>query len=174
LIIKSSEPSLRTIERTKTATPETKPTARPIGDIPVSQFKESKTLDKYIRNVGAMNKKTAYEYYIRLTTFQGFLINNYKVNLDDIITNLNEGIEDPYEILSGYVAYLQTGYNISALTLKIRIITAKNFLEYCDVDISPRKFKLKVKIPRVVRQNKEALSKEDISNVASWDRNACY
>jgi integrase len=82
---------------------------------------------------------------------------------------VNEGSEDPYEILSGYVAYLRTSYNISTLTIKIRIITAKNFLEYYDVDTSPRKFKLKVKIPKVVRQSKEALSKEDVAHML----NAC-
>jgi integrase len=48
-------------------------------------------------------------------------------------------------------------------------VTVKNFFEYYDVDISPRKFKLKVKIPKVIRKNKEALSKEDIINIL----NAC-
>jgi integrase len=72
-------------------------------------------------------------------------------------------------ILSGYVAHLQTTYNFSTLTLKTRIITAKNFLEYYDVNISPRKFKLKVKIPKVVRKSKEALSKEDFADIL----NAC-
>ena len=61
--------------------------------------------------------------------------------------------------------YLQSRYNISSSTLKARVITAKNFLEYHDVDISPRKFKLKVKIPKVVRKNKEALSKEDVIDI---------
>src|ERR671930_2159232 len=54
-------------------------------------------------------------------------------------------------------------------TLKQRVITVKNFLEYYDIDISPRKFKLKVKLPRTVRKNKEALSKEDITDIL----NAC-
>ena len=144
----TEDSSLKTIERTKTATSATKPLTRMTCDIPVSQSNESKTLYKYIRNVGSMNKQTAYEYYIRLSTFQDFVINNYKLNLDDITINLNDCLEDPYEILSGYVNYLQTSYNVSARTLKTRIITAKNFLEYYDVDISPRKFKLKVKIAR--------------------------
>ncbi|MFL6423742.1 MAG: tyrosine-type recombinase/integrase [Nitrososphaeraceae archaeon] len=48
-------------------------------------------------------------------------------------------------------------------------MTIKNFFEYYDVDISPRKFKLKVKIPKVIRKSKEALSKEDIINIL----NAC-
>lgn len=58
---------------------------------------------------------------------------------------------------------------VTTLTLKQRVVTVKNFLEYHDVDISPRKFKLKVKLPRTVRKNKEALSKEDISDIL----NAC-
>src|SRR5919197_285931 len=60
-------------------------------------------------------------------------------------------------------------YNITTLTLKQRIVTVKNFFEYYDVDISPRKFKLKVKIPKVIRKSKEALSKEDVIDVL----NAC-
>jgi hypothetical protein len=51
-------PSLRTIEITKTATSSTESTVTLIGDIAVSQSKESKTLNKYIGNVGAMNKQT--------------------------------------------------------------------------------------------------------------------
>jgi integrase len=55
--------------------------------------------------------------------------------------------------------------DISVLTLKQRIVTVKNFFEYCDIEISPRRFKLKVKLPRVVRKNKEAISKEDIIEI---------
>jgi integrase len=43
----------------------------------------------------------------------------------------------------------------------------KNFLEFHDVDISPRKFKMKLKLPKVVRKKKEALSKEDIADILS-------
>jgi hypothetical protein len=78
---------------------------------------------------------------------------------------IREHREDPYDILSNYVIYLQNNSNISPATLKARIITAKNFLEYHDVDMSPRKSKLRVKIPKVMRKSKEALSKEDITDI---------
>src|SRR5919199_459724 len=124
-----------------------------------------------------MNKRTAREYHLRLTNFQDFVINRYKSKpankprtaLDDIISNIKQGSEDAYEVLSDYVNYLQTNHNISTLTIKQRVVTAKNFLEYYDVDISPRKFKIKVKLPKTVRKNKEALSKEDIIDIL----NAC-
>jgi integrase len=48
-------------------------------------------------------------------------------------------------------------------------VTLKNFLEFYDVDISPRKFKLKVKLPKLIRKTKQALSKEDIIDIL----NAC-
>jgi len=35
-------------------------------------------LDKYIRNIRAMSKATAHEYYFRLTTFQKFITEEYK------------------------------------------------------------------------------------------------
>ncbi len=116
-----------------------------------------------------MNKATAYEYYFRLMTYQNFIASDYKTTVDDLIIGIKEGHEDPYDILSNYIVYLQNSCKISPSTLKARVITAKNFLEYYDVDISPRKFKLKVKIPKVIRKSKEALSKEDIIDIL----NAC-
>ncbi|MPZ05368.1 MAG: tyrosine-type recombinase/integrase [Nitrososphaeraceae archaeon] len=82
-----------------------------------------------------------------------------------LIEQIKEGSIDAYDILGQYGVYLKSTNNISNLTLKQRVVTVKNFLEYYDVDISPRKFKLKVKLPKVVRRNKEALSKEDIVNI---------
>lgn len=43
----------------------------------------SKVLDKYIRNIRAMNERSAYEYYTRLTTFH-----DYKITLDNLIIDL--------------------------------------------------------------------------------------
>ena len=116
-----------------------------------------------------MSKSTAKEYYIRLNSFENFLLKDLKKGTDHIIEDIKHGSLDVYDILSGYSVYLQNNSDISAITLKQRIITAKNFLEYHDVDISPRKFKFKIKLPRVIRRNKDALNKEDIINIL----NAC-
>jgi integrase len=126
-------------------------------------------ITRYITDVTVMSKSTAYEYLRRLNNFKLFVDAKYDyTTLDSLIVKIKEGTEDVYSLLSRYAAYL-TENNIKTLTLKQRIITAKNFLEYHDVDISPRKFKLKVKLPRDVRKNKEALSKEDVTKIL----NAC-
>ena len=78
---------------------------------------------------------------------------------------------DPYDLLTGYILFLKQESNntIASNSLKNYVITIKNFLEYSDIDISPRKFKLKVRLPKIVRRNKEALSKEDVVDII----NAC-
>jgi integrase len=123
------------------------------------------TITKYIKNIRTMSKSTANEYNRRLNNFSIFVSKEYKTNVDSIISKIKEGVEDPYDILSSYIAYLQDTSSISTFTLKQRIVTAKNFFEYYDTDISPRKFKLKVKLPKVVRKDKEALNKEDIIEI---------
>ena len=126
-------------------------------------------LSKYIKSISMMSSASAREYRFRLQGFDKFITLEYKITLDDLIKAIKEGLLDPYDVLSRYIAYLQTSNNISALSLKQRVTTAKNFLEYFDVEISPRKFMLKVKLPRVVRKDIQALTKEDITNIL----NAC-
>jgi integrase len=114
-----------------------------------------------------MSKHTASEYAKRLNSFRKFVQVSYgkHITIDDLINEIKEGSENPYSILNNYAAYLLDSNNICNLTLKQRVVTAKNFLEYHDVEISPRKFKLKVKLPRVVKSTKVALSKEDIIDI---------
>ena len=65
-----------------------------------------------------------------------------------------------YEVLAAYAIFLLGTGKISSLTLKQWVVTAKNLLEFYDIDISPKKFKLKVRLPRAIRRNKEALTRE--------------
>ena len=105
-----------------------------------------------------MSKSTAYEYLFRLNNFEKFVAKEYdsRLTVNDVIVNIKNGMLDPYSVLNGYAAYLRN-CNITTSTLKQRVVTVKNFLEYYDVDISPRKFKLKVKLPKIVIKKKEAL-----------------
>jgi integrase len=54
---------------------------------------------------------------------------------------------------------------LSAITLRTRVKVVKNFLEFNDVDISTNKFKLKVRLPKAIKKNKEALAKDDVRDI---------
>jgi integrase len=60
---------------------------------------------------------------------------------------------------------LKSNSNLSNSAFRDKIITTKTFLEYNDIEISPKKFKLKVRYPKSVLRNKEAIDKEDIIKI---------
>lgn len=133
----------------------------------------SAAINQYIKTISESNRKTGNQYLSRLRQFENFCSQTYQFNIDELTINKMFHV-NVYDLLSGYVSYLisrvSTGKNgnnhkVSNLTIKQHLITAKNFLEYHDIEISPRKFKLKVKIPKVIRRNKEPLTKEIIVKI---------
>jgi hypothetical protein len=108
------------------------------------------TVTSYIRNVSTMNESTAIQYLSRLKDFEDFIVaGENDLDVDKMLLEIKKGNLDPYNLLISYAAYLKNR-KISALTIKQRIVTVKNFFEYSDIDISPRRFKLKVKLPKII------------------------
>jgi integrase len=60
---------------------------------------------------------------------------------------------------------LQNTYNLSSITFRDKVITVKTFLEYNDIELSPKRFKLKVRFPKTVLRYKEAIDKGDIIKI---------
>jgi integrase len=127
----------------------------------------SELLTKYIDNVKSMSNPTAVQYRSALNSFSNFVYKTYGINIDSLVIKILHGGNhnkkttlDPYDVLSKYTASLIG--TIAPTTIKHRLLTIKNFFEYCDIEISPRKFRLKVRLPKTIRKEKEPLSKEDI------------
>ena len=141
---------------------------------------------KYIKNIQQVNKKTAIEHRYRLSRFERYIAGVFEqiqqqhqqqnqelegtraAPLDQLIDELKRSSNksDPYDLLSGFVAYLQEHAGIeNPNTIRQFVITARNFLEYHDIEISPRKFKLRVRLPKAVVRHKEAISKEEIREI---------
>src|SRR5215217_26314 len=150
-------------------------------------------LAKYIKNIQQANKKTAIEHRYRLSRFERYIARVFEqiqqlqqkqqqhqnqdqelertraAPLDQLIEELKRSSSnksDPYDLLSGFVAYLQEHAGIeNPNTIRQFVITARSFLEYHDIEISPRKFKLRVRLPKAVVRRKEAISKEEIREI---------
>jgi hypothetical protein len=124
----------------------------------------SKSLNRYIKSMRVMNSNTANEYKFRLTHFEKFVYSQYNNStIDNLITDIIQSTSDPYEILSDYCISLQE-IDLHSSSLKNRVTTVKNFLEFNDVEISPRKFKLKVKFPKNIR----AYPKSSLQFLSIW------
>ena len=104
----------------------------------------------YLTSIAAVNETTAIKYRERLKKFGLFVSTYYEhSSIDNIVIQIKTNTVDVYNILGKYILYLkQSNNNISPNSLKNHIITIKNFFEYSDIDTSPRKFKLKVRLPK--------------------------
>jgi hypothetical protein len=78
-----------------------------------------------------MHKNTAVEYHFRLSNFEKFIFSQYELSVDEFINDILKSKLDPYEILSDYCIYLQEN-GLHPSSLKNRVITVKNFLEFND------------------------------------------
>jgi hypothetical protein len=130
----------------------------------------SPCLAKYIKNIQQANEGTAAQYECRLSKFEKYIVvaseeqqqqqNQELTTLDQVIDELKRSSNnkiDPYDLLSGFVSYLQEEESIeNPNTIRYFVITARNFLEYHDIEISPRKFKLKVRLPKPVVRRKRS------------------
>jgi hypothetical protein len=132
-------------------------------------IRSSPLLNKYINSVG-----TAVEYEYGLSKFGRYLLTTYGVTIDEAVNKVLKRRRrttkevDVHDILSGYIPYLREEERIqNPNTIRAWIITATTFLEYHDLDISPRKFKLKSELPKKIVRQKEAISKEKIREILS-------
>jgi len=140
--------------------------------VPQSTYDRTKSqaILKYVRSVSTDNSRTGIDYLRRLFIFEEFVEENYCFSIDELLISKTFTI-DVYDLLSNYVSWLKSRIKedgsrlLSNVSIKNRVITVKNFLEYFDILIYPHTFKKKVKIPRVVNQYKEALTREDIIRI---------
>jgi hypothetical protein len=119
----------------------------------------SNAIAQYIKSISMNNRKTGIQYAARLRNFANYFSKTYNFTIDDLLINKTFKI-DVYELLSNYAFYLTSeyvcsdGFKLSNITIKNKVNTIRNFLEYHDIDINPRKYKLKIRHPKVVRQEK--------------------
>jgi integrase len=105
---------------------------------------------------------------------QRFLIqssySNY--NIESIIEPLQEGNANPYELIDDYVSYLvsvrQIQVNNAPLaptSIALRVYAVRSYLQYYDIDINPSKFRRRVRLPKLAREDEQAIDASDIRKI---------
>lgn len=140
--------------------------------VPQSTYDRTKSqaILKYVSSVSTGNSRTGIDYLRRLFMFEQFIKENHSFSIDELLLNKTFTV-DVYDLLSNYVSWLKSKTKddgsklLQPVTIKNRVITVKNFLEFFDILVYPHTFKKRVKIPRVVNQYKEALTRENIIRI---------
>ena len=139
----------------------------------IDETNSLKKVNQFLNSKGRESKKTRDIYGTALYHFQTFLFNSdYKHNIETVLVPIENKEIDIYSLLDNFVGYLrerQDSYNsntkLSDGTIRLYIAGVRSYLEYHDIDISSKKFRNKVTLPKKHRRRKQALTAEFIRTI---------
>jgi integrase len=137
------------------------------------QINNQPKVTAFLDTIGRNSLKTKRNYETALVHFQDFLNERYdsKHSLETIIDAILRNDTDLYELIDSFLAYENTKIKrgekvrLTPQTIRTHLIGIKSYLAYYDIDIVPSKFKRKVKVPKVHREDEEPLDVSDIRKI---------
>ena len=124
--------------------------------VKVQQFLSSKARGTVHDN---HNYKTALAY------LHQFLNDRYgSLTLETIIDSINSKNIDVYRFLDEFVAFLQTK-KLSQSSRNQYLTGVKSYLQFHDVDIVPYKFRIRVTLPKIPREDELPVNQNDIRTI---------
>jgi integrase len=124
-------------------------------------------VNAFLSNISRNSRNSKYAYQYGLTHFQKFLKMNYsQYNIEDIIKPLSNNELDIYVILDEFVSYLvDKALNLTSASIKLYIAAVRSYFAYYDINIIPSKFRRKVKMPKMHREDEGPLDAADIRKI---------
>ena len=129
----------------------------------------------FLNRIKSRSNQTMEIYQFGLEHFERFLLAQYpdsNYNVETIllpVTTSSKMMIDVYELLDQFVAYLQStavsNGKLSARSIKIYVTAVRSYLQFYDIDIIQSKFKRKVKMPSMNRQDEEPIDASDIRQI---------
>lgn len=116
------------------------------------------------------SKRTVLTFSFVIDYLNKFIIQNYQgYDIQTILPLLKSSQEDVYKLLNNFVSYLQNntanGSNLSPATLNLYTSAARSYFQFNDIDISLSKFKYRVSLPTVHREDERAIDSNDIKEL---------
>ena len=105
-----------------------------------------------------------------LTHFRKFLsyddVGKYrKYNIETILKDLSNNKINVYELLDDYVSFLISRQGISPKSMSLYLAALRSYFAYYDIDVIPSKFRRKVKVPKLYREDELAIDVEEIRKI---------
>ncbi len=128
---------------------------------------------QFLDSISRNSHQSGKSYSIGLTHFQRFLnlSQDNKYTLQSIIQPLSTNLINVYELLNSFVSYLLTLKNenthstLSKNSVALYVAAIRSYLAYYDIDLVASKFKRKVKVPKIYREDEEPLEASDIRKI---------
>jgi integrase len=121
---------------------------------PVSQFLDSK---------GRCSTNTRKDYLYALLHFNKFLkLKPHAQTAETILQSLLDGKTNVYELLDNFLKYLMQQARVAVKTVRLYLAAIMSYLGFHDIDIIPSRFKKKVTVPKLLREDEQPIDAHDI------------
>jgi integrase len=124
----------------------------------------STSVNTFLNSIGLNSKNSRKAYHTGLMHFENFLKKEYKLKSESVILSLLRKDQkiNVYELLNNFVSYLNSNTTVSSLTIQLYVAAVRSYLEFCDIDIVPSKFRRRVKIPKYYREDEYPIDVHEI------------
>jgi hypothetical protein len=133
----------------------------------ITPVQKSSKLDTFLNSIRRKSVKTARTYIVSLNHLSNFIKDSYPdYNTDTIIDAMLQNKINVYQFLDSFISYLQLIIEgITANSLSVYVAALRSYFSYHDIDIIPSKFKRKVFLPKISREDEQALDSSDIRKI---------
>lgn len=143
-------------------------TATTISSItPLSIRKQVRLLPKvqtFLKSVSRNSESSAAVYEAGIIYFYSFLIQGLNHSVETILDPLGRSEINVYELFDGFVAFLMSS-GLSIPSIRLYVSAIRSYLAYHDIDVIPSKFKRKVRMPRLYREDEQPLDVQDVRKI---------
>lgn len=128
----------------------------------VSYDKESFLERAYRRGKSESSKRNA---KYALAKFDNFCLEKFGRSIDEVLNQIMLNHVDVYKVLDAFVGYMDST-GIDAGTISTYMTWVRNYMVYCDIEISEYKFRQKVSMPKRLTKRDAELTHEQAARIS--------
>jgi integrase len=129
------------------------------------QVKAMPKVQSFLESVSRNSNNSSRVYESGIIYFCSFLIQKY---LDHTVETILEPLErneiNLYQLFDNFVAFLLSS-GLSIPSIRLYVAAIRSYLAYHDIDVIPSKFKRKVRMPKLYREDEQPIDAEDIRKI---------
>jgi integrase len=119
----------------------------------------------FLKSVQKNSWITGITYETSLAYFQSFLDVEWKYDLQTILEAITKNEINVYTLLEQFVTFLADTKSLSPGSVRQYVVGVRSYLAYYDIDVIASKFRRKVKMPKILHRDQEAIDVKDIRNL---------
>lgn len=134
-------------------------------------FSSAPKVQRFLDSISRNSIKSMKAYSAGLTHFQVFLSHNEEEkysrhNIETILEALSDNKINIYELFDDFVSFLLAyREGIAPKSVSLYLAALRSYFAYYDIDVIPLKFRRKVKVPKLYREDELAIDVEDIRKI---------